>query len=414
MRRFKKLNLFLLLGSIVLLNGCGKSDVKTAEAIKEEQPIAVTVQSAKKETIINSDTFSGRTQAATEISVTSEMAGTVEKVYVTTGQKVQKGDKLLSIKGSDLSKSVEQAQAALNLAQASYNNAMGGNVANQLNQLENAVNLSQIGYEEAKRNYDMYKQLYEADGIAEDQFKKIELALNQAEQNLAFAKKAYDNTKNVAIPDSQAMAKKQLEQAQVAYKSAASNLGKLVLTAPASGIITAVNFNDNEMISQSMPAFIISDINVLEVNLQVTEMDIDKFEVGSKVSATLSDKEVSGEVREVSQVTNSKTSLYTIKIVIDNSKDHFPAGMAIDIQLSTQKSENVVTIPKKAIVEEEGKKYVYLCKENKAAKTAIETGLSDAYRIEIKQGLQEGDTVVIGGIPLINDGDGLFPVEKED
>ena len=409
----KNLKLFLLLGSLLLLNGCSKTDTKLAETAATA-PIAVTVQAAKKATIINSDSFSGRTQAATEIAVTAEMAGTVEKVYVTTGQKVRKGDKLLTIKGTDASKSVEQAKAALELAHASYNNATGGSVISQLSQLENAVTVSQIAFDEAQRNYNMYKQLYDAGSIAEDQFKKVELALTQATQQLTNAKKTYDTSKNETIPDSQAIAKKQLEQSQVAYKIAQSNLDKLTLVAPANGIITTVNFNDNEMISQSMPAFIISDIDVLETHLQVTEMDIAKFKVGGKVTASLSDKMVSGEIKEVSQVTNSKSSLYTVKIVMDNSVNNFPAGMAIDIQLSTKKSENAITIPKKALFEEDGKQYIYICKNDKAIKTPVETGLSDAYTIEIKSGVANGDTVVIGGIPLIKDGDSLFPVEKED
>jgi multidrug efflux pump subunit AcrA (membrane-fusion protein) len=407
----KKLKFFLLLGSILLLNGCAKDAEPTVVA---EPPIAVTVQSAKTASIVNSDTFSGRTQAATEISVTSEMAGTVEKVYVTTGQKVQKGDKLLSIKAVDANKSVDQARAALEIAKAAYANASGGSVDSQLNQLENGLKLAEISYEEAKRNYDMYKQLYESDGIAEDQFKKVELAFVQAEQQLTNAKKTYETSKNQTIPESQVMAKKQLEQAEVSYKIASSNLSKLTLTAPANGIITTVNFNDNEMISQSMPAFIISDINALEVNLQVTEMDVNKFKTGDTVSVNVSDKVISGVVKDVSLVTDSRTSLYIVKISIDNTAHQLPAGMAIDIRLTTEKTENAVTIPKKAVFEEDGQKYIYICTDDKAVKTPVETGLSDAYTVEITQGVKEGDRVVIGNISLIKDGDSLFPVEKEE
>ncbi|WP_070000255.1 efflux RND transporter periplasmic adaptor subunit [Cellulosilyticum sp. I15G10I2] len=408
----KKLKLFLLLGSIVLLNGCGKNNAEPAAVTPP--PTAVTVRSAKKASIINSDTFSSRTQAATEIAVTAEMAGTVEKVYVTLGQKVQKGDKLLSIKAVDANKSVDQARAALEIAKAAYTNALGGSVDNQLNQLENGLKLAEIGYEEAKRNYDMYKQLYESDGISEDQFKKIELAFVQAEQQLNNAKKAYETSKNQTIPESQAMAKKQLEQAEVSYKIASSNLDKLTLTAPANGIITTVNFNDNEMISQSMPAFIISDLNALEVDLQVTEMDMNKFKTGDTVSVNVSDKILSGVVKDVSLVTDSRSSLYIVKISIDNTSHQLPAGMAIDIRLTTEKTENAVTIPKKAVFEEDDQKYIYICTDDKAVKTPVETGLSDAYSVEIIQGIKEGDRVVIGNISLIKDGDSLFPVEKEE
>lgn len=409
--KMKKTKLFLLLGSIVLLSGCGKNNTEVATVV--EPPTAVTVSSAKKASIINSDTFNGRTQAATEIAVTAEMGGTVEKVYVSLGQKVQKGDKLLSIKKTDAQKSVDQAAAALELARTAYHNALGGSVETQLSQLESSMNLAQITYDEAKRNYDLYKQLYDSGGIAEDQFKKMELSLNQAEQQLHTAKKVYETSKNQTIPESQTLAKKQLEQAEISYQIALSNLDKLSLIAPTNGIITTSNFNDNELIGQSMPAFIISNLNALEVNLQVSEMDISKFKVGDTVVATLDNQELSGEVLNVSPVPDSKTSLYIVKIGIDNSNYHFPAGMAIAIRLTTHKSEDVITIPKKALFEEGNQIYVYLCKDNKAIKTAVRTGLSDAYNIEIVDGIHEGDKVVIGNISLIKDGVNLFPVEKE-
>ncbi len=408
----KKTKLLLILGCLLILSGCSKPAATATDM--NDQPIAVTVRSVKIGSIANSDIFSGRTAAAAETSITAEMAGIVEKVYVSLGQRVEKGDMLLSIKAVDASKSVDQAKAALELARASYNNALGGNVTNQLNQLENAASLARLGYDEAQRNYGIYKELYDAGGIAEDQYKKVQLALNQADQQLKAAEKAYETAKNQAIPDSQALAKKQLEQAEVAYKIATSNLDKLTLKAPASGIITTINFSDNEMISQGMPAFILSDLNKLEATLQVAEMDISKFKAGDSVSVSLSDQVLPGVVKDVSQVTDARSSLYTVNIVIDNSAHNYPAGMAVDVQLTREKSENAVLIPKKAVFEEDGQQYVYLCKDNKAVKTAVTTGLSDPFTLEITQGVHEGDTVVIGGLSLIKDGDNLFPVEKED
>ena len=202
------------------------------------------------------------------------MGGTIQEIYVTLGQEVKKGDKLLTIKGDDVQNSVKQAAAALEIAKANYTNTTDGSIESQQNSLNNALKLAQMSYDEAKRSHDLNTQLYQADAISEDAYKKSEVGLNQAKQNLDMAQKSYDTANGKSIPELKDLAEKQLNQAQVAYDVAASNLNKLTLTAPTDGIITAKNFNANEMASQQKPAFVISSPNTLQIDLNVTQTDL--------------------------------------------------------------------------------------------------------------------------------------------
>ena len=279
----KKLAPALLMCTAIILSGCGTSETTetTASSAAQERPIAVSVQTIQSGDIVKSNTFSGRTKSSSDTSVTAETAGTIQKVHVTVGQKVQKGDVLLTIDGTDLNKSIEQSRVALETAKTSFASATGGSVSSQINQLETAVANAQLAFDEAKRNYDIYAELYEADAITEDQFKKIELSLTQSEHALNAAKSSLEITKNQVIPESQALAKKNVEQAQLAYDTAQSNISKLTITAPVSGTITSSNFKAGEMIAQSGPAFIISNLNTLEVELQVTETDVSTVSIAS-------------------------------------------------------------------------------------------------------------------------------------
>lgn len=414
----KKLAPALFMCMAIILSGCGTSNTDTdsvtqAVTTTEERPIAVSVQTVKSGDIVKANTFSGRTKSSGDTSVTAETMGKIQKVHVATGQKVQKGDVLLTIDGTDLNKNIEQAKASLETAQRSYESAVGGSVSSQLNQLENAVTNAQLGYDEAKRNYDIYHELYEAETITEDQFKKIELALLQAEQGLQAAQNTLDITKNQVIPESQKLASQNVSQAQVAYDTAKSNLSKLTITAPVSGTITTSNFKDGEMIGQSAPAFVISNLGTLKVELQVTETDVTKFKVGNKLDVTISDTDVKGTVVEVSKVPNAQTGLYTIDLTIDNSNNKFLAGMAAEVKLIAHQSNETLLIAKNAVFEEDGQKYVYVCQDNYAVKTPVETGLTNVDTVEITSGIHSGDIVVIEGLSLIEDGTFLYPVEKE-
>jgi len=404
----KNLALFLLVTSLGL-SGC-------AQAPKEvEKPIAVSVQAAKGGEIKNINKFTGTTKVKEETSVTVEMGGTIQEIYVELGQEVKKGDKLLVIKGDDVQNAIKQAAAALEIAKANYNNTTDGSIESQQNSLNNALKLAQMSYDEAKRSHDNNTQLYQAEAISEDAYKKSQVGLDQAKQSLDMAQKSFETSNGKSIPELKELAQKQLNQSQVSYDVAASNLNKLTLNAPTDGIITVKNFNVNEMATQQKPAFVISSPNTLQIDLMVTQTDLPKFTAGQEVDITMDNKSVKGIVRYVPSVVNATTSLYEVEILVDNSKANFKAGISADVEINIEKKDQVITVPKKAIFEEDGKKYVYIANsDNKAVKTEITTGIITSTKMEIKSGISKDDTVIIGGLNLISDGTSIFPVAKED
>lgn len=401
--------LFLLCSSL-LLTGCGK-----AETVAEEKAIAVTVQMAKGGEIENTNTFTGTTKVSEETSVTAEMAGKIQSINVDLGDHVSEGQVLLSIDGKDVDNNIKTAQAALELAQANYANTTGGSIESQQNTLDNAVKVAQMSYDEAKRNYDIYKSLYDTGAISEDQFKKIELSLDQASQQLETAQKSYNTTTGQSIPELKELAAKQLEQAKTAYEVATAARDKLVLKSPVSGTITTKNFNEGEMISQQQPAFVISSQDVLQIDLKVTQADIGKFKRGDTVDVAIEGENVEGTIKYVPAVIDKNTSLYTVEVIIDNSGNKFREGLSVEVSVSIEKESNAITIPKKAVFEEDGEEYVYIVSpDNIAIKTSVETGIVTDKTIEIKSGVGTSDTVIIGGLNTITDGTKIFPVEKED
>lgn len=403
----KYLALFLVVSSLGLV-GCQKP-------VEKEKPIAVSVQAAKYGEIENTNTFIGTAKAKEETAVTVEMGGTIQEIYVTLGQQVKKGDKLLAIKGDDTQNSVKQAAATLELAKANYINSTDASVESQLNTLNNSIKIAQMNFDEAKRTHDLNTQLYQADAISQDAYKKSQVSFDQAKQNLDNAQKSYDNSTNKSIPELKEIAQKQLEQAQAAYDTVANNLNKLTLVAPTDGIISVKNFNVNELANQQKPAFVITSPNTLQIDLDVTQADLGKFETGKEVDVKIGDKKVKGTIKYVPQVVTGSTSLYNVQVLVDNSTNELKSGMSAEVSLSIEKEDTTVTIPKKAIFEDEGKKFVYIVdSDNKTVKTEVTTGIITSMKAEIKSGVSKDDTVVIGGLNLISDGTFVFPVTKED
>ncbi|WP_456008154.1 efflux RND transporter periplasmic adaptor subunit, partial [Clostridium butyricum] len=180
-------------------------------------------------------------------------------------------------------------------------------------------------------------------------------SVDQAKASLDAAQKSYDT--GVGNRES---AKAAIESAKVGLESALSNRDKLTLQSPVDGVITAKNFDVNEMATQGQPAFIISSPDILQIDLSITQADIGKFSEGQTVSVKIDEQVVDGTVNYVPAVADASSSLYKVEVLIDNSEGQFKSGMSAEVEVSIEKESNVVKVPKKAILEEEGNKYVYI------------------------------------------------------
>ncbi|MBE6063376.1 MAG: efflux RND transporter periplasmic adaptor subunit [Clostridium butyricum] len=413
----KKFLIIALTFISILLVGCGEKPVE------EEKSIAVTVQAAKNQGIQNTNVFSGITKVKDDISLTTEIGGIVEEMYVNLGDEVKAGQQLLKLKGTDTENSIKTAEAALNSAKAAYKDS-DITIANSQNQLESSLNNAKIAldkaqasYNETQRQFNNQEQLYQAGAISEDAYKQSKAGLDQSKKGVEQAQVALDTAQksyDIGVSNRE-QAKAAIDQSKVAYDNAVSVRNKLTLVSPVDGVITSKNYDVNEMAVQSQPAFVISSLNTLEVDISVTQADINKFSANQTVNVTIDGQKVEGTVRYVPTVTDSKSSLYVVEVLIDNSNGDFNAGMAAEVEVSTEKQDDTITVPKKAIFEEDGQSYVYIVGEDsRAVKTEITKGIETDSQVEITSGVHTDDTIVIGGLSLIGDNTKLFPVEKKE
>ena len=305
----KKFLIIALTFTSLLITGCG------SKPVEEEKSIAVTVQAAKNQGIENANIFSGTTKVKDKVSVTTEMSGVIEEMYVNLGDKVTAGQPLLRLKGTDTENSIKSAEAALNSAKAAYEDS-NITVENAQNQLDSSLNNAKIaydkaqaGYEEVQRQFSNTEQLYQAGAISENDYKQAKanldqtkLGVDQAKAAVDAAQKAYDTGVS-----SRQQAKAAIEQAQVTYDNALSAKNKLVLVSPVDGIITSKTYNVDEMATPSQPAFTISSLNTLQVDISVTQADIDKFKADQKVNVIIDGETVEGTVRYVPEITDAKS-----------------------------------------------------------------------------------------------------------
>lgn len=394
----------LLLLSIVSFAGCGE---KKTTAEDTQKPIPVSVAKAIRTTVESIITVNGRVEAVKQVNISAKAPGKVEKINFNIGDKVNKGDVLFVLEQKDIRLTVSQAEAAYSIAKASYNKATGGGLEQQMVQLKSAYEIAKANYEDAKLNYERTKELYEADGVSKQAFEGAEIKFKLCEEQYISAKANYELTEGKINPENIETAKAQLQQAKAAYDIAKSQLENTEVKAAISGIVASKSVKVGEMTSSTVPGMSIADLSSAVLKVGVTEEVINKIKVGDKVKVNVkvaSDNAFDGVISSISPVADSKTQAYPIEILMGNNTGMIKGGMFAEIRIPVDKAFNALAIPLESIIDDSGKKVVYVIDGNKAVKKEITIGYSDGVLIQVLQGIKDSESVISEGQSYLQDG----------
>ncbi len=427
----------LILATSMLLVSCGKK-----EAVAEEEVFtAVKVTKAESNGISKSVTYSGKIAAQETITVISKLSGKVTDVYKEIGDTVTAGETLFKIDGTDIQIAVEQASAqaksaslAVQSAENSKNNITGAQYEQNMLSLETSISNLKTSIKTAtdamnlaKTSYENNKKLYDAGALSKVSFDQSELSYNNAKaqvstlnSQLAQAEQSYNLTKNKLIAESQTAAGLGVEQAKaaantasLAVQSASKNLNEVAPTAPISGIVSSKGAKVGEMISPSIPAYTISNIDNVVASIKVSENVINTLTIGGTVDVKIGslDKTLKGTITEINPVAD-QTSTYPVKITIANTDHVIKPGMFCEVSIITDSSSKAISLPRQAILRNMDTQYVYVVENNVAVVKEVTTGIDTGKEIEITSGLAIGDSVITEGQTYVSDGETVNVLEQ--
>ena len=116
-------------------------------------------------------------------------------------------------------------------------------------------------------------------------------------------------------------------------------------------------------------------------------------------------EQFTGRVARVAPLFDAATRTAQMEIEIPNPGYRLKAGMYARVRLTVDTRPNALVVPRNALVEVEGKQGVFVASGQKAAFSAVETGLQDETRVEITAGLNDGARIVTTGAGSLRDGD---------
>ena len=326
--------------------------------------------------IMESITASGTINPLSTVSVGSQASGRIAEIYVDYNSVVKKGQLLALIDQENAKATVQQREAALDIAKA------------------------QVAVEENNIKY--YKK-------ALNRISKLNASKYSTEKDLEAAERDYDNS--VA---QLALEQAQVKQAQASLNSAQTELSYTEIKAPVDGIVISKSVEVGQTVAASFETpeifSVAEDLTKMQIEASVVEADIAKVKEGQQVRFTVdsyADDYFYGTVTQVRNeaITTSNVVTYTVVIGIDNTDLKLKPGMTANVEIITAEEKNVMLVPNQALRfyiddSDNAKRYkdrgVWIIKNGKPERVTVKIGVSDDDNTQIlESSLKIGDEVIV-------------------
>jgi RND family efflux transporter MFP subunit len=302
--------------------------------------------------------------------VVPRIAGRIAAMNVKLGDRVAKGQQVAKVEDFELREQINQAQASLDV-----------NSANVV-QRENDLKVAETTLGRVKTTFER--------GLSAKQL------LEDAEARV--------NATRSQVSGAQA----QVAQTRARLEELKISLGNTNITSPVDGFVSRRNLDVGGFAGANTIILSVVDISTVRMVANLVEKDFKRVQPGVRAAVEVDafpSEQFTGQVSRVSPVFDPATRTAQMEIEVPNPGFRLKPGMYARVKLTAERRADALTVPRSAIVDIAGKRGVFLVESDTARFKELKTGLIDADRIEVLEGLDEGTRVVTAGALALRDGD---------
>ena len=324
----------------------------------------------------NNQPQTSQNEIATPVSVIELKKGSISKLINTTGtaqpmsgvelNSMMSGSYMLQInprtgKLFKLGDRVDKGQLIIHLEDKEFENNI-------------AIDAKELNFEIAQQEQNKQKELYEKGGVTLLEMRNTEVKVTNA---------------------------------RLEVENARLNLAKRDIRAPFDGVIVNLpHYTERVKIEQGKPMVGIMDYSRMYMDINLPESAINHVKANQQAYIThytLPDDTLQGVVSELSPAISAETRTFKGKLLIQNAQLTIRPGMFVKADIVVDKADSSIIIPKEVVVSNRQRKYVFIVEKNTAIIRDIKTGLEDENNIEVIEGLQINDNLVVKGFETLKE-----------
>jgi RND family efflux transporter MFP subunit len=376
------------LGLSFLLSGCQGQGAVGAEEQKSKPagppPREVKVAPAAERTVARTVSATGTLAADDQVVLGTKVAGRLAETTVDLGTRVKKGQLVGRLDQSDFKLRVEQAEASLQQARVRLGLSPTGTDEKVDPEQTAVVRQARAMMDDARLTRDRSIKLAQQELIARAQLDTAEAALQVSEGRYQDAIEEVRNRQAV------------IAQRRSELDLARQQLSDTVIVSPLDGVVSLKQASVGEYLSAGTPIATLVRVHPLRLRVPVPEREGTGVRAGHAVTLTVEgDATVyRGRVVRLSPIVQEQNRTLMVEAEVPNERGFLRPGAFARVDILTEVSQPVITIPATAVIVFAGVEKVMVVRQGKTAEVRVTTGRRLGPDVEILDGLKRGDPVV--------------------
>jgi HlyD family secretion protein len=420
-RRRRRPWLLLLLAAIVIGGGLSAFAFLSGRPI-EAQIVRVTTQTDAPE---NSNaavlTAGGYIVAHHKIQLGSKVVGKVAWIGVEKGDNVKKGQLLVRLEDQEYRARVNESQAALLAAQERLTELVNGSRPQEVARGKADLDLAEANLRNAKITLDRTEKLVSEGLMPQQNLDDAKARYDVVRSQVESARKALDLWEAGPREEQIRTQQANVKNAQATLAFAKTQLEATEIRAPIGGTILERLVEIGEMVTTSFvgdrgaksSVVSLADLQDLQVEIDVSQADFARLRMGQPaviVPEAFAERRYEGRLEEIAPEANRQKATVQVKVKVMNPDSYLRPEMnakvtflkeAINIEAV---APNKLLIPRRAVLDRNGKQVVYLARDGKAVAREVKTGAGNDTMVEVVNGLTAGDSLIVSELDKVEEG----------
>jgi HlyD family secretion protein len=398
-------------------------------------------------------TEDGNLESASNLDIKCQVAGGSSILWIVPdGSEVKAGDKIVELDASALEESINQqrivyekarstriqAEKTFEVAKLAVREYMEGTFKKELQDAEALITISMENLRTAQNSVEHSERMFRKGYVSNLELEGQRFAVERAQLELDSARTARDVlvnfTKVKMLQDLESQrdtAEAQMKSEMAAYDLEESRLKRLegqlaqcTITAPTDGMVVYANeqrgrfgqdqssIEEGAAVRERQTILKLPDLSKMQVKVNVHESKVEQLRPGMRARVRILDREKTGSVTNIANQPEpsgwfaANVKEYATFVRVGGEPDNLRPGMTAEVEILVAHLKDVVSLPVATVVEQGGEYFCWIKDQDGIEKRRVELGLSNDRYIEVKDGVSEGDVVLLNPRALIADARG--------
>jgi HlyD family secretion protein len=347
--------------------------------------------------ILSGVTVSGTIRSKQKAAVAAEIIAAVRALHVREGQRVEKGQDLLTLDDSVVAAEVETAQARVVLAERQLAELVAPVRVLELEKAQKLVNRAKANRDYARKQFESIERALQRGAATQAELDLATNRLRSAEADYDWASAELKLLKAGARKEARDRAQAEVNLAKADVQRRQAMRAKYTLRAPYAGQVTARCVNLGEVISPGQVLLRVDNTETLEVRAQVQESQLSGVRIGGEarvLADAYPDRPLAAAVEQILSRVDPERGTITVLLKFAKLPEvRMMDGMAVDIALIGEEVKGMVRVPSEALETQNGQTVVWVREDGSFVRRAVTVGITDGRWTEVKSGVEAGETV---------------------